>query len=58
MPRGKPKKPTALRLDPDLVAEVRLHASDLTATIEEALRQWLKRAKAEARKRALAETRP
>ena len=51
MPRGNPKKPTALRLDPELVAEVRAYTDNLSAAIEEGLRLWLRRAKAEARRR-------
>jgi post-segregation antitoxin (ccd killing protein) len=51
MPRGNPKKPTALRLDPELVAEVRAYTDNLSAAIEEALRLWLRRAKADARRR-------
>ncbi len=49
MPRGKPKKLTALRLDPDLVQEVRRYARTLTVAIEEGLRLWLRRARRLAR---------
>ena len=51
MPRGNPKRPTALRLDPELVSEVRAYTDNLSAAIEEGLRLWLRRAKAEARRR-------
>src|ERR1700712_1474502 len=47
MPRGAPRRPTNLRLDPALVAEVLVDAKaeglTLTAAIEEGLRLWLKR---------------
>jgi hypothetical protein len=43
MPRGAPKKTFALRLDPELVTEVRLLTDNLTAAIEEGLRLWVKR---------------
>ena len=38
-------------LDSELVAEVRAYTDNLSATIEEALRLWLRRAKADARRR-------
>jgi hypothetical protein len=43
MPRGNPKKLTALRLDPELVSEVRRHSRNLTAAVEDGLRLWLRR---------------
>jgi hypothetical protein len=43
MPRGAPKKPYGLRLDPALMDEVRSLTSNLTAAIEEALRVWIKK---------------
>jgi hypothetical protein len=45
MPRGNPKKLTAVRLDPALVAEVLEHTDNLTAAIEDGLRLWLRRAR-------------
>ena len=45
MPRGKPRKQTNLRLDPELMAEVRGYTDNLTRAIEDGLRLWLKRAK-------------
>lgn len=41
MPRGNPKKPTALRLDPSLVAQVLARTTNLTAAIEDGLRLWI-----------------
>ncbi len=41
MPRGKPRKMHAFRLDPDLVDEVRAETDNLAAAVEEALRDWL-----------------
>lgn len=31
----------SIRLDPDLVAKVRVHADDLAEAVEDALRMWL-----------------
>ena len=41
MPRGSPKKPYGLRLDPALMEEVRTLTSNMTQAVEEALRAWL-----------------
>lgn len=46
MPRGKPKKPMGLRLDPALVAEVRALTDNLAVAIEDGLRFWVRREKA------------
>lgn len=43
MPRGNPKKPMSLRLDPELVEAVRSYTGNLTAAIEDGLRLWLRR---------------
>ena len=45
MPRGNPKRPTNLRLDPALVTEVLERTDDLTAAVEGGLRLWLRRAR-------------
>jgi len=47
MPRGAPKKTFALRLDPELVAEVRKLTGNLTRAIEDGLRLWVTRTKSE-----------
>jgi uncharacterized protein (DUF4415 family) len=41
MPRGRPKKPISMRLDPDLIEEVGRFSDNLTEAIEEALRDWI-----------------
>jgi uncharacterized protein (DUF4415 family) len=43
MPRGNPRKSTALRLDADLVAQVRSMTDNLTRAIEDGLRLWIKK---------------
>jgi hypothetical protein len=45
MPRGNPKRVTAVRLDPALVEDVKRYTADFTVAVEEALALWLKRAK-------------
>jgi uncharacterized protein (DUF4415 family) len=42
MPRGSPKKPVSLRLDPELIEQVRDKTNNLTKAVEDALRDWLK----------------
>jgi uncharacterized protein (DUF4415 family) len=42
MPRGSPKKPVSLRLDPELIEQVRDKTNNLTKAIEDALRAWLR----------------
>jgi hypothetical protein len=41
MPRGAPRKPFGLRLDPVLIEEVRSLSSNLTKAVEDALKAWL-----------------
>ena len=41
MPRGKPGKLVALRLDPVLLTAVREHTTNVTAAVQEGLRMWL-----------------
>ena len=41
MPKGSPKRPTCLRLDPVLVARVMATTGNLTAAVEEGLRRVL-----------------
>ena len=46
MPRGNPKKPTIIRLDPALIAEFRDLAgqgANFSAAVAEGLRWWLTR---------------
>jgi len=46
MPRGNPKKPTIIRLDPALIAEFRELAgqeANFSAAVAEGLRWWLTR---------------
>jgi len=46
MPRGNPKKPTIIRLDPALIAEFRDlagHEANFSAAVAEGLRWWLTR---------------
>jgi hypothetical protein len=45
MPRGNPKRPTQLRLDPARVATVQALGVPLTRAIEEGLDLWLAREK-------------
>jgi Arc/MetJ-type ribon-helix-helix transcriptional regulator len=47
MPRGNPKKPMVIRLDPALAAEVRARAGEgrFSAAVAEGLRLWLARDK-------------
>ena len=45
MPRGNPKRPTVLRLDPVRIEAVKAHNVPLTRAIEEGLDLWLARAK-------------
>jgi hypothetical protein len=45
MPRGNPKRPTQLRLDPARVAAVQALGVTLTRAIEEGLDLWLAREK-------------
>jgi hypothetical protein len=50
MPRGNPKRPTQLRLDPPRVAAVQATGVPLTRAIEEGLDLWLAREKRKAAK--------
>jgi hypothetical protein len=43
MPRGNPKQPILIRLDPAVIAEVRGYTENLTGAVEEGLAWWLKR---------------
>jgi hypothetical protein len=43
MPRGNPRKLTAIRLPPDLLEAVQEYSSNLTKAVEEGLRLWLAR---------------
>jgi hypothetical protein len=45
MPRGNPKRVTAVRLDPALVEDVKRYTDDFTVAVEEALALWLKPAR-------------
>jgi hypothetical protein len=56
MPRGRPKRRIALRLDHDLVAEVQSRAGpgEFTAVIERLLEGWLK----QGRRKTAAEPKP
>src|SRR4051812_34390162 len=42
MPRGNPKRPVNLRLNPALLADVRKRSRSLTAAVEDGLRLYLK----------------
>jgi hypothetical protein len=50
MPRGNPKRPTQLRLDPARVAAVQALGTPLTRAIEEGLDLWLARERRKAAK--------
>jgi hypothetical protein len=45
MPHGAPKKFTAFRIDPELLAAVKERTSNVTQVVEEGLRWWLAREK-------------
>lgn len=48
MPRGNPKKPTIIRLDPALIAEFRAVAgaeANFSAAVDEGIRWWIAREK-------------
>ena len=51
MPRGNPKQPVMVRLDPALIAEVRKFTPNLTLAIEVGLRWWVRRARRNAAQR-------
>ena len=52
MPRGHPKRPTAFRLDTELMEEVRRYTDNVTEAIEEALELWLKQMRRKERNKA------
>jgi hypothetical protein len=55
MPRGNPKKPTIIRLDPALIAEFRSVAgtdANFSAAVAEGLRWWIDRYKRRQRAQA------
>ena len=52
MPRGHPKRPTAFRLDTELMEEVRRYTDNVTEAIEEALELWLKQKRRKERNKA------
>ena len=41
MPRGRPKRPVLIRLEQDLIDEVKRRGENLTAAIEAGLAMWL-----------------
>jgi hypothetical protein len=41
MAHGMPRKPATIRLDPELIAKVRVYTDNLTVAAEEALHLWL-----------------
>lgn len=41
MPRGNPKKPCSVKLEPALIAQVRSYPTTLTAAIEQGLVLWI-----------------
>ncbi len=43
MPRGCPKTPYNTRIDPEVLDQVRLATSNVSAAIEEGLKLWLRR---------------
>ena len=45
MPHGAPKKFTAFRIEPELLAAVKERTSNVTQAVEEGLRCWLAREK-------------
>ena len=48
MPRGKPKRPTVIRVDPAMMAEVRRYTDNFTGAVEAGLTLWLKKARRKA----------
>jgi hypothetical protein len=55
MPRGKPGKMVAFRVDPDLLDAVRAHTPNVTAAMSEGLRLWLARERRRAKPDRLAQ---
>ncbi len=58
MPRGNPRKLTAIRLPPDLLEAVQEHTSNVTQAVEEGLRLWLAQQRRKAVRTARAESGP
>jgi hypothetical protein len=52
MPRGSPKRVTAVRLDPALVEEVKRHTEDFTEAVEQGLHLWLRQQRRQERAKA------
>jgi post-segregation antitoxin CcdA len=50
MPRGSPKKITAVRLDPALLAAVKGFSTNVSQAVEQGLRLWLSRERRKARR--------